>query len=73
MPASSIIAGVAAAIYSKGIAEQVFPLPNTLVMNSLILSKITQSEGIEYPNPSYGYGVFNLQRLNDLLTSPLLL
>lgn len=71
--AASIMMGTAATIYSKCIAERLFPIPNTLVINSIILSSIRQFEGIEYPNPSYGYGVFDLNALNELLSSSFIL
>ena len=71
VPAASIIAGVAATIYGKVATERYFPSPNTRVMLSLILSRIEQRQGIEFPNPSYGYGLFLLKSLNEILSSPL--
>lgn len=71
MAAAGIIAGVAASVYTRCIDEEITPLPNTLVMDTLILGTIRQFEGIEFPNPSYGYGVFDLEMLNTLLTKPL--
>ncbi|MDF2614711.1 MAG: hypothetical protein K0S71_2497 [Clostridia bacterium] len=73
LPASSIMLGTAATLYCKYIEEQVFPLPNTLVMNSTILGAVKQLEGVEYPNPSQGYGIFDVQTLNTLLSSPFVL
>ena len=73
LAAASIMAGVAATIYDKCIQEQVFPFPNTLVMRSIILGMITQFEDIEYPNPSQGYGILDIQELNHLLTAPFIL
>ena len=67
LPAASIMAGVAATVYSKLIDEGRFPLPNTLGITNIILSVIQQFEGISYPNPSMGYGFFNLNQLNTLL------
>ena len=73
LPAASIIAGVAATLYSKFIQEQAFPLPNTIIMNSIILRSTEQFEGVEYPNPSEGFGIFNINGLVQLLGTPLIL
>jgi hypothetical protein len=70
LPAASVMLGVVATLYCKFNEEQVFPFPNTLVMNSIILSWIKQLEGVEYPNPSHGYGQFDLEVLNRLLYTP---
>ena len=71
LPAASIMAGVAATIYSKLIAEGRVPLPNTLAINNILLEVISQSYGVTYPNPSEGYGVFDLRRLYILLDTPM--
>jgi len=73
LPAASVMAGVAATIYNKYSEKQVFPLPNTLVMRSILLGGIRQWEGAEYPNPSEGNGIFDMEKLNALLTESLLL
>ncbi|MDF2612483.1 MAG: hypothetical protein K0S71_269 [Clostridia bacterium] len=73
LSAIGVISGVAAAVYNRCIAERVDPLPNTLVMDTIILGTVKQFEGIEYPNPSYGYGVFDLKMIDSLLTAPLIL
>jgi hypothetical protein len=70
LPAASVMLGVVATLYCKFNEEQVFPFPNTLVMNSIILSWIKQLEGVEYPNPSHGYGQFDLEVLNRMLYTP---
>ncbi|MDF2877020.1 MAG: hypothetical protein K0S30_116 [Clostridia bacterium] len=71
--ASSIMAGVVATLYHKFIEEDVSPLPNTLIMNSILLGVVNQFEGVEYPNPSQGYGIFDLQSLAGLLATPFIL
>ncbi|WP_069997134.1 hypothetical protein [Cellulosilyticum sp. I15G10I2] len=73
LPAAGIMLGVVAAMYNRCIKEQVSPLPNTMVMDTLVLGTVKQFEGIEYPNPSSGYGVFDLQALDLLLSNPLIL
>ncbi len=72
MPAAGIMTGVAANLFSKFLAERVFPFPNTLVINTIILGALQQFEGREYPNPSEGYGIFNLAILRELLAMPLI-
>lgn len=72
LPAASIVCGVIAALYSKFLEEQVFPMPNTLIMNSLILGSTEQFPNVEYPNPSQGYGIFNIEVLRQLLVTPLI-
>ena len=69
LPAASIMAGVAATLYSKFIKEGMFPLPNTLVMDSILLGGLRQFEGVEYPNPSQGYGIFVRESLEPLLAT----
>ncbi|WP_069999377.1 hypothetical protein [Cellulosilyticum sp. I15G10I2] len=71
LPAVSIMAGVTATIYSKLMEEGRVPLPNTLGINNILLGVIRQSYGVSYPNPSEGYGVFDLSILNSLLNSPI--
>ncbi|MDF2613674.1 MAG: hypothetical protein K0S71_1460 [Clostridia bacterium] len=63
LPAASIMLGAVADYYSKFIAEKMASLPNTLVMNSIVLSAVRQQEEIAYPNPSQGYGIFDVQSL----------
>ncbi|MDF2594443.1 MAG: hypothetical protein K0R69_784 [Clostridia bacterium] len=67
LPAVSIMAGVAATIYSKFIQEKRVPLPNTLAINNILLNVIQQSQGVLYPNPNEGYGLFDLNSLDVLL------
>lgn len=69
--AAGIMAGTAAAIYNKTVAEAGVPLPNTLVMDSIILRTIKQIEGVSYPNPSQGGGIFDIRSLGILLNTPL--
>ena len=71
--ASSIMLGVIAALYSKFIEEQIAILPNTLIMNGIILRGTEQFEDIEYPNPSQGYGIFDPRSLSRLLATPFIL
>ncbi|MDF2613673.1 MAG: hypothetical protein K0S71_1459 [Clostridia bacterium] len=73
LPAVSIMAGAVATLYSKFVEEKVSPFPNTLVMNSIILSIVRQLDGVEYPNQSQGYGIFYMQTLNTLLAAPFIL
>lgn len=73
LPAASIMLGAVATLFNKFIEEEVFPFPNTLVMNSMILSVVKQLDGVEYPNPSQGYGIFDLETLSTLLTTPFIL
>ncbi|MDF2612484.1 MAG: hypothetical protein K0S71_270 [Clostridia bacterium] len=73
IPAASVMMGVAATVYSKCITEQIFPLPNTLVMSSIMMGMLKRFNEIEYPNPSQGYGIFSLQILNALLNKPFIL
>ena len=67
IPAASIITGVVATLFSKYADENIFPLPNSLVINSVLLSRISQIGDGVYPNPTYGYGVFDLKVLGRLL------
>ena len=67
LPAASIMAGAAAAIYQKYVEETPNQLPNTVVMNSIILHDLIQIEALQYPNPSQGYGIFSLETLIRLL------
>jgi len=69
LPAASIMAGAVAALYSKYIEEGRMPLPNTLVMNSIITNVLKQFETVPYPNPRQGFGIFTLEALNELLDS----
>lgn len=73
LAASSIMLGVVSTIYSKLLEEEIFPFPNTLVMNSIILSAVKQFGELEYPNPSQGYGIFDLDTLNTILSMPFIL
>ncbi len=73
LPAAAIMMGVTACLYSKFVREGVMPLPNTVVMNTTILSTVRQFESISYPNPSQGYGVFETGMLGELLGAPQLL
>lgn len=67
IPATCIMAGVVATLFNRFQEENIFPLPNSLVMNSILLTQISQIGDIEYPNPRFGYGVFELSSLNRLL------
>ncbi|WP_069998257.1 hypothetical protein [Cellulosilyticum sp. I15G10I2] len=72
LPAASVILGVVATLYSKFIEEQFSPLPNTQVMNGIMLRHVEQFQGVEYPNPSQGYGIFNINTLRGMLGTPLI-
>jgi Fe-S cluster assembly iron-binding protein IscA len=72
LAAAGIMAGTVATIYNKNVVEGVFPLPNTLVMDGIILRTIKQFEGVSYPNPSQGGGIFDIRSLGTLLNTPLL-
>ncbi len=67
IPAASIMAGVAAVVYQKYIEEAPNRIPNTVVMNSLILNVLIQIQTLQYPNPNQGYGMFTLETLLQLL------
>jgi hypothetical protein len=67
LAAAGIMAGAVAVLYQKFVEERVFPFPNTLVMNRIILDEVEQFAGVEYPNPSQGYGIFELSALQRLL------
>ena len=71
LPAASIMAGVAATLYSKFIEERRVPFPNTLAINNILLNVIQQFEGVRYPNPNEGYGIFDLNVLGTLLNRPI--
>ncbi len=68
LPAASIMVGTVASLYSRFLEEKRVPFPNTVVMNNMILSALNQFEGVQYPNPSQGYGVFDIRSLRRLLT-----
>ncbi len=70
LPAASIMAGGAAALYSKFSAENILPYPNTLVMNNIILSQVKRFPTTTYPNPSEGYGIFDMKELERMLLKP---
>ncbi len=67
LPAASIMAGAVAAVYQKYIEEAPNRIPNTVVMNSLILNVLIQIQAFEYPNPNQGYGMFTLETFLQLL------
>jgi hypothetical protein len=67
LAAAGIMTGAVAVLYQKFVEERVFPFPNTLVMNRVILDEVEQFAGVEYPNPSQGYGIFELSALQRLL------
>ncbi|MDF2596246.1 MAG: hypothetical protein K0R69_2587 [Clostridia bacterium] len=67
LAAAGMMTGAIAVLYQKFIEEEVFPFPNTLVMNRIILDEIKQFSGVEYPNPSQGYGIFEISALQRLL------
>lgn len=69
LAAASILTGAAATIYSKFIDENIQPLPNTLATDSILLSTLKQFEGINYPNPTQGYGIFDRKSLPKLLSA----
>jgi len=71
--AASIMLGVIATLYSKFNEEGVIPLPNTSIMNGIILRAAEQFQDVEYPNQSQGYGIFDTKELNRLLATPLIL
>ncbi len=65
--AMSLLAGVVATIYNKWQVELGAPYANTLIMRNMILSHMTQLTGVSYPNPSQGYGIFDLESLPKLI------
>ena len=69
LPAVSVMLGVVATVYDKCIQEQVSPFPNTVIMKSILRSTLQRLQGVEYPNPSQGYGIYDVQTLNILLTA----
>ncbi|WP_255363179.1 hypothetical protein [Cellulosilyticum sp. I15G10I2] len=38
-------------------------------MNNIILNNLKQFEAVQYPNPSHGYGIFDIQLLSRLLVA----
>ncbi|WP_069999066.1 hypothetical protein [Cellulosilyticum sp. I15G10I2] len=71
VPAASIMAGAVAAVYQKYIEEAPNQIPNTVVMNRLILNVLIQIQILQYPNPNQGYGMFTLETLLQLLAETL--
>ncbi|WP_069999378.1 S8 family serine peptidase [Cellulosilyticum sp. I15G10I2] len=69
VPAASIMAGAAATIYQKYMDLDTTPLPNTIVINSIIANALSRFDTLSYPNPSQGYGIFRLETLLQLLAS----
>lgn len=65
--AMSLLAGAVATLYHKWQVELGAPYANTLMMRNLILSHMTQLIGVDYPNPSQGYGIFDLESLPKLI------
>lgn len=65
--ASGIMAGVSSVLFSKFVSEDAFPFPNSLVMQNIMLRRIERLPTVNYPNPTYGYGVFSLDKFNDVL------
>lgn len=65
--ASGIMAGVSSILFSKFVSENAFPFPNSLVMQNIMLRRIERLPTVNYPNPTYGFGVFNLDHFNDVL------
>lgn len=67
--AAGLLAGAIASIYDKWQIELEAPYPSSLMMRNIILSHITQFTGVNYPNQSQGYGVFDLELLPKLLNT----
>lgn len=59
--------GVVAALYSKLVASQMYPLPNTAVISSMLISQLTLLATVQYPNPSQGNGIFDRKAMKNLL------
>lgn len=66
VPAASIITGAVATLFNKYAAENIFPLPNSLVIKSILFTQTFGIGDITYPNPIYGYGIFDLAVLDKL-------
>lgn len=64
---AAFLAGAMAVIYDKWFKESEEPYANSLIMQNYILSNLTQQTGVTYPNPSQGYGIFDLRMLEDIL------
>ena len=69
--AGGILLGSVATLYEKWQTENSKPLPNSLIMSNIILSYLYQFQGVTYPDKSQGYGIFQLQRLPQLLVTPI--
>ncbi len=65
--AAGIMAGISSILFSKFVSENAFPMPNSLVMQNIMLRRIERLATVNYPNPTYGFGTFNLDRFNDVL------
>ena len=65
--ASGIMAGVSSVLFSKFVNENIFPYPNSLVMQNIMLRRIDRLATVSYPNPIYGFGAFSLNNFNDVL------
>lgn len=64
------IAGVAATIFEKWLAERGMPLLNGPLLNSILLEYLTRYTNSPFPNPNQGYGIFEKEALNQILFIP---
>ena len=69
MVAVSEMAGVVAALYEKGMREEIRPYPNTLWMKQYLLNSLKIEPERKYPDATQGYGILSLERLAYLATS----
>ncbi len=69
--AASTLLGSIACLYDKWQVEMGEPGANSLIMRNLILSNVYQFEDVTYPDRSQGYGVYQLERLPQVLATPI--
>lgn len=65
--AASLLAGVIALLYDRWVRDKGRPYANSIVMQKRFINYLKQYSGLEYPNPSQGYGVFEIQNIAKLL------
>lgn len=68
--AGSTLLGSVACLYDKWQVEIGGSTANSLIMSNLVLSNVYQFQGVTYPDKSQGYGIFQLERLPQLLGTP---
>lgn len=70
--AASVLLGTIAMLYEKWHEENDEPYANSLIMNNLILSNLTQFLGENYPNKGQGYGVFEIRHIPQILATSII-